>query len=279
MKKTLFLSMCLMSGIMTGFSQTMTEWDDVSVTSLNRVQSHDLSIPFTDAVAAHSLDLSQSPYFLDLNGTWQFRWSALPSQVPTGFYADDYDVSSWDQITVPMPWQMYGVRNGKKWDKPLYVNTRYPFTYTSDYSVMASRPDYYTYNESMKNPVGCYRRTFTLPEGWLGRKTFLRFNGAGHGYYVWVNGQFVGYAEDSYLPSEFDVSDFVREGENNVSVQIYRFTSGSFLECQDYWRLTGITRDVYLWSAPQQRIGDFFFQTTSLNASGTSGKARLQVSL
>ena len=277
--KKLFLLQCLLMGTLATFSQTMNEWDDVSITSLNRIQSHDLSIPFDDAENAHSLDLSKSPYFLDLNGTWKFRWSALPSKVPAGFYADNFDVSSWDNITVPMPWQMYGVRNGKSWDKPLYVNTRYPFTYTDNYSVMASRPSDYTYNESMKNPVGCYRRTFTLPEGWLGRKTFLRFNGVGHGYYVWVNGQFVGYAEDSYLPSDFDVSSFVREGENNVSLQVYRFTSGSFLECQDYWRLTGITRDVYLWSAPEQRIADFFFQTTNLSSTGTSGQARLQVTL
>lgn len=279
MKKHTLLPLCLLLGTMASLSQTMTEWDDVSVTSLNRIQSHDLSIPFDDAEKAHSLDLSKSPYFLDLNGTWKFRWSALPSKVPSGFFADDYDVSGWDNITVPMPWQMYGVRNGKSWDKPLYVNTRYPFTYTDNYSVMASRPDYYTYNEQMKNPVGCYRRTFTLSEGWIGRKTFLRFNGAGHGYYVWVNGQFVGYAEDSYLPSDFDISSMVREGENNISVQIYRFTSGSFLECQDYWRLTGITRDVYLWSAPEQRIGDFFFKTTTLNSSGTGGRASLQVTL
>ena len=272
-----FLCLCLFSTF--AFSQTMTEWDDVSVTSVNRIQSHDLSIPFDEVEDAHSLDLSRSPYYLDLNGTWKFRWSALPSKVPAGFYADNYDVSSWDDITVPMPWQMYGVRKNKSWDKPLYVNTRYPFTYTSDYSVMASRPGDYTYNEQMKNPVGCYRRTFTLPVGWLARKTFLRFNGAGHGYYVWVNGQFVGYAEDSYLPSDFDISNFVREGENNVSVQVYRFTSGSFLECQDYWRLTGITRDVYLWSAPETRIGDFFFQTTSLSSSGTSGQGKLQVTL
>ena len=277
--KKLLLLLCYQLGILASVAQTMMEWDDVSITSLNRVQSHDLSIPFDDEEAAHTLDLSHSPYFLDLNGTWQFRWSTMPSKAPLGFWADDYDVSLWEEITVPMPWQMYGVRNGKSWDKPLYVNTRYPFTYTSDYSVMASRPSDYTYNEQMKNPVGCYRRTFTLPEGWIGRKTFLRFNGAGHGYYVWVNGQFVGYAEDSYLPSDFDVTDCVREGENNVSVQVYRFTSGSFLECQDYWRLTGITRDVYLWSAPQQYIGDFFFQTTSLSSSGTSGQARLQVTL
>ena len=279
MKKPLFLLLCISFACTTFHAQTMNEWDDVSVTSLNRVTSHDLSIPFAEAEAAHSLDLSRSPYYLDLNGTWKFRWSALPSKAPSGFYADGYDVSSWDNITVPMPWQMYGVRNNKSWDKPLYVNTRYPFTYTDNYSVMASRPDYYTYNESMKNPVGCYRRTFTLPEGWMGRKTFIRFNGAGHGYYVWVNGQFVGYAEDSYLPSDFDITGAVREGENNVSVQVYRFTSGSFLECQDYWRLTGITRDVYLYSTPEQRIGDFFFYTTSLNSNGTSGQARLQVTL
>ena len=269
--------MCL--GTLTVPAQTMNEWDDVNVTSVNRVLSHDLSIPFSDAEAAHSLDMSRSPWFLDLNGTWKFRWCALPSRVPSGFYADNYNVSSWDNITVPMPWQIYGVRNNKSWDKPLYINTSYPFTYTSDYSVMGSRPSNWTYNESMKNPVGCYRRTFTLPEGWTGRKTFIRFNGAGHGYYVWVNGQFAGYAEDSYLPSDFDVTDFVREGENNVSVQVFRFTSGSFLECQDYWRLTGITRDVYLWSAPEQRISDFFYYTTSLSANGTSGQGRLQVTL
>ena len=279
MKKPILFLMCLIPCAFPAFAQTMTEWDDVNVTSLNRVQSHDLSIPFDDAEAAHSLDMSRSPWFLDLDGTWKFLWSALPSKVPTGFYADGYDVSSWDDITVPCPWQVYGVRHSKSWDKPLYVNTRYPFTYTSDYSVMASRPDNYTYNEQMKNPVGCYRRSFTLPEGWQGRRTFLRLNGAGHGYYVWVNGQFAGYAEDSYLPSDFDVTDFVREGENNVSLQVYRFTSGSFLECQDYWRLTGITRDVYLYSTPQQRIGDFFFTTTSLSSAGTSGQGRVQVTL
>lgn len=280
MKKILPLfPLCFILSTSVAISQTLTEWDDVSVTSLNRVASHDLSIPYADAEAAHSLDLSRSPYYLDLNGTWKFRWSALPSKVPTGFYADSYDVSSWDNITVPCPWQVYGVRNGKAWDRPLYINTRYPFTYTDDYSVMGTRPDNYTYNEQMKNPVGCYRRSFTLPEGWQGRRTFLRLNGAGHGYYVWLNGQFVGYAEDSYLPSDFDVTDYVRQGENNVSLQVYRFTSGSFLECQDYWRLTGITRDVYLWSAPQQHIADFFYCTTSLGSTGTSGQGRLKVTL
>ncbi len=278
MKKNLFLLFSFVA--LAASSQEMTEWDDVSVTSLKRVQSHDLSIPFADADSAHTLDMNLSPYFLDLNGTWKFRWSALPTKVPSGFYADNYNASSWDNITVPMPWQVYAARNNKSWDKPLYVNTSYPFKYNSStYSVMADRPSNWTYNNDRKNPVGCYRRTFTLPEGWLGRKTFVRFNGAGHGYYVWVNGQFAGYAEDSYLPSDFDISDMVREGENNISVQVFRFTSGSFLECQDYWRLTGIMRDVFLWSAPEQRIADFFYYTTSLSTAGTSGQGRLQVSL
>ena len=124
MKIRLLPLICLYFSSFAAFSQTMTEWDDVNTTSLNRILSHDLSIPFADAEDAHSLDLSRSPWFLDLNGTWKFRWSALPSKVPSGFYADEFDVSSWDNITVPMPWQMYGVRNGKSWDKPLYINTR-----------------------------------------------------------------------------------------------------------------------------------------------------------
>ena len=279
MKKYISLLLSLFLSTFVALPQSMTEWDDVSVTSLNRVESHDLGIPYDDEEAARSLDMSRSPWFLDLDGTWKFRWSALPSKVPTGFYADDFDASAWDDITVPQPWQIYGIRHGKNWDKPLYINTRYPFTYTADYSVMATRPSNYTYNEQMKNPVGCYRRMFTLPDGWTGRKTFLRLNGAGHGYYVWVNGQFVGYAEDSYLPSDFDVTNCVRQGENNVSIQVFRFTSGSFLECQDYWRLTGITRDVYLWSAPEQHIADFFFQTTTLSSAGTSAQGKLQVTL
>ena len=280
MKRNLLLSLAVIMGT-AGIvkAQTMKEWDDVSVTSINRVESHDLSIPFADVAKAKTMDMAQSPYFLDLDGTWKFHWSALPTGVPEGFYASGYDDSVWDDITVPYPWQVYGVRNDKSWDKPLYVNTRYPFTFTSDYSVMADRPDDYTYNNAMKNPVGCYRRTFTLPDGWTARQTYIRFNGAGHGYYLWVNGEFVGYAEDSYLPSDFDISDKVHEGVNTVAVQCYRFTSGSFLECQDYWRLTGITRDVYLYSAPKNRIGDFFFRTTALSSGNTSATATLDVSL
>ena len=114
---------------------------------------------------------------------------------------------------------------------------------------MASRPTDYTYNNNMKNPVGSYRREFTLPANWDGRDIFVRFNGAGPGYYLWVNGQQVGYSEDSFLPSEFNITDYLISGTNVIAVQVYRFTSGSFLECQDFWRFSGIHRDVFLWSA------------------------------
>ena len=247
------------------FAQSMTEWDDVRKTSLKREQAHTLVMT----------DQQQS-----LNGTWKFRWVPDPSKQPSNFFTMDFNDSAWDKIDVPSSWQVYGVQNGKSWDKPLYINERYPFTYDANYSVMADRNDNWTYNNSMKNPVGHYRRHFTVPADWQNDDVFLRFNGAGHGYYVWVNGQFAGYAEDSYLPSEFRVTDYVNfGGDNVVAVQVYRFTSGSFLECQDYWRLTGITRDVILWAAPKNRIEDFFFRTTALSNDNTSASAEIDVTL
>ncbi len=266
-------------------AQTLKEWDDISVTSLNRQRAHTLDIPVasaSQAAAAYTPTnaLEASPYFLSLNGTWKFQWVGTPDKASGTFFQDRFDASGWDEIEVPSSWQVYGLRHNKQWDKPLYVNTRYPFTYDRQtWSVMTDRPNDFTYHGDMANPVGSYRREFTLPQDWKGRDVFIRFNGAGHGYYVWVNGQFVGYAEDSYLPSEFKITDKVRAGVNNVSVRIYRFTSGSFLECQDYWRLTGITRDVYLWSAPKTRIHDFFFRTTALANNNTEASAALTVNI
>ena len=267
------------------YSQTLQEWDDVKITSINRLEARTLDIPLAsaaDAAKAYTPTnaLEDSPYFLTLNGIWKFQWVKEPQSADNKFFQDKYDVSGWDEIEVPSSWQVYGLRHGKQWDKPLYVNTGYPFTYNNKtWSIMADRPEYFTYNNEMKNPVGSYRREFTLPENWKGRDVFLRFNGAGHGYYVWVNGEFVGYAEDSYLTSEFDVTDKLHAGVNNIAVRIYRFTSGSMLECQDYWRLTGITRDVYLWSAPKTHIEDFFFRTTELKDGNTSAESVLTVNV
>lgn len=262
MYKTVFMTLGLLAGLSLT-AQTMTEWDDVSVTSVNREEATVLSVPVAEpGQIGENGGVALSPYSMSLNGTWKFKWSPLPSGVPVGFEDAGYDTSGWDDITVPYPWQVYGVRNGKNWDRPLYVNTSYPFTYdNTTFSVMAPRPGDWTYNDAMKNPVGCYRREFTLPADWSGREIYARFNGVGHGFYLWVNGTYIGYSEDSYLPAEFKITDAVRPGKNIVAVEVFRFTSGSFLECQDYWRLTGIMRDVSVWSAPKSQIRDFFFTT------------------
>ena len=237
-------------------AQTFREWDDPQVLQLNRETAHTLELPQT---ATSYQPIEDSPYGISLNGTWQFQWQSNPEAKP----------QEWTEITVPCPWQIYGWRNNKQWDKPLYVNTGYPFRYDRDsWSVMADRPGDWTYTGDMKNPVGTYKRTFEIPKAWKGRDIFVRFNGAGHGYYVWVNDRFVGYAEDSFLPSEWKITPYVKsKGENTIVVKCYRFTSGSFLECQDYWRLTGIERDVLLWSAPKDRIKDYFFRTPTLNSA------------
>ncbi len=275
----LTIALTSLSALTVVQAQTMKEWDDVTITHVNREAAHTLSIPVADEAAVDANSMETSPYYQSLNGTWKFRWTSNPSSRPRGFEAATYDDSSWDDIDVPSTWQVYGIRHNKSWDKPLYCNVAYPFSFDkTTFSVMADRPSWFTYNNNMKNPVGSYRRTFTIPSEWQERDVFVRFNGAGHGYYVWVNGNYAGYAEDSYLPSEFKITDYLTEGTNTIAVQVYRFTNGSLIEAQDYWRLTGITRDVFLWSAPKTQIRDFYI-TNTLNTSYTSAQVSVETDI
>ena len=248
-----------------GVAVSGNEWDNPSVTSVNRELAHTLAVPEGQS--------------LSLDGVWKFRWVPSPATAPRDAFSSSYDDTSWDDIDVPSSWQVYGLHKGKAWDKPLYCNVAYPFSFdASTYSVMAARPGYFTYSGTMTNPVGTYRRHFTLPEGWTSRDVYARFNGVGHGYYLYVNGACVGYSEDSYTPSEFRITDYVHEGDNVISLQVYRFTSGSFLECQDYWRLTGIQRHCMLWSAPKTQIRDYFF-TTDLDDTYTDADVSLRTTI
>ena len=231
---------------------------------MNKETACQTAIPFADEGQALRLSIEESPYYQTLNGTWKFHWVADPEKRPKDFFKPDYDVSDWDNIKVPATWQIEAVRHNKPWDKPLYCNTIYPFC---DYSkgvqwpnVIQPRPADYTF-ANMPNPVGSYRREFTLPTSWKGRDVFIRFNGVEAGFYLWLNGKKVGYSEDSYLPAEFNLTPYLQEGKNTLAVEVYRFTDGSFLECQDFWRFSGIFRDVFLWSAPRTQIRDFFFRT------------------
>ena len=258
---------------------TGKEWDDPLKTSVNREKAHTVSIPMGSEANAANTDMSVSPYHQSLDGKWKFNWVKQPSSAKDAWCAKDFNDASWTDIDVPSSWQVWGLHNNKSWDKPLYCNTQYPFEYDrTTFSVMAERPGWFTYNGNMPNPVGTYRRHFTVPADWQGRDVYVRFNSVGHGYYLWVNGERVGYSEDSYLPSEFNITEYLVEGDNTIALQVYRFTSGSFLECQDYWRLTGIHRHCFLWSAPKTQIRDFFF-TTDLDASYKNAMANVKVTV
>ena len=258
---------------------TGTEWDNPDITSVNREAAHTLAIPMATEQGVRSNDFRESPYNQSLDGTWKFMWVKNPSLAQNMLCKKDLNDSSWGTIDVPASWQVYGIHNNKNWDKPLYCNVAYPFSFNENtFSVMAGRPGWFTYSGDMTNPVGTYRRTFTIPAEWAGRDVYVRFNGVGHGYYLWVNGQRVGYSEDSYLPSEFNITPYLTEGENVMALQVYRFTSGSFLECQDYWRLTGIQRHCFLWAAPKSQLRDYFF-TTDLDDNYVNAKAKVQVKL
>ena len=179
---------------------------------------------------------------MTLSGEWAFKWSASPGERPVDFYRTDFEVSGWDRIPVPSNWQMegYGI--------PIYTNVKYPFP----------KDDFRAPQDW--NPVGSYRRTFTVPEGWdrgTGNRIFLHFEGVDSAFYVWINGRQVGYSQGSRTPAEFDVSDFLIPGTNQIAVEVYRWSDASFLEDQDFWRLSGIFRDVYLWTAKPVRLQNF----------------------
>ena len=276
MKKSIF-SIAALTFALTAVAQTGNEWDDPQITSVNRETAHTVALPMANEADVAKNDLTLSPYYQSLDGVWKFQWVNTPSKA---MCAKEYNDAAWTDIDVPSSWQVWGLHNNKLWDKPLYCNVAYPFSYNeSTYSVMADRPGWFTYNSNMPNPVGTYRRHFNITADWLnGHDVYVRFNGVGHGFYLWVNGQRVGYSEDSYVPAEFNITDYLVEGDNMMALQVYRFTSGSFLECQDYWRLTGIQRHCFLWAAPKTQIRDYFF-TTDLDNTYTNAKANVKVTI
>ena len=263
--KVLKKTINLMTGAMLLVSPNIIaqdEWNDVNVTKVNREEAKVISISFADEQQVTTKRTEESPYYMSLNGVWKFKWVPEPEQKPETFFETSFDVNSWDNIDVPAVWQIYGMRNNKNWDPPVYTNITYPFTYNREtYQVQEKPREDWTYNSKMKNPVGSYRRDFTVPSEWNGRDVYIRFNGVTAGFYLWVNGQKVGYSEDSQLPAEFNITEYLQPGKNTLALQVYCFTTASLLEDQDFWRFTGIHRDVYLWSAPKTQIRDFFFQT------------------
>ncbi|RME77237.1 MAG: DUF4981 domain-containing protein, partial [Chloroflexi bacterium] len=225
---------------MTTHFKLSNDWENPQVVGINRLPAHAPLIPFPDDDSALSLRRENSPFFHLLNGPWQFRLVANPQAAPANFFHPEFDTADWDQVDVPGNWTMQG------YDRPIYTNVKMP---------IPPDPPRVPYAD---NPTGLYRRRFTLPPHWAGRRVFICFEGVESAFYLWLNGRQVGYSQDSRLPAEFDLTPYLQPGENTLAVMVIRWSDGSYLEDQDHWWMAGIYRDVYLYAAPQLHLFDCF---------------------
>lgn len=229
------------------------EIQNPEVFNINKEPYHATLMPYANLNEALTANRQASTFCRSLNGMWKFNWVSWPQARPVDFYKTTYDVSSWKEIPVPSCWQLLG------YGTPYYRNLGY--TFKRDYpSVMSTPPKNFTAYEE-RNPVGSYRRDFDVPAEWNGREIFLTFDGVDAGFFLWINGEKVGYSENSRNAAEFDVTKYVKPGKNMVAVEVYRYTTGSYLEDQDMFRLSGIIRNVTIWSSPKLHIRDFFVKT------------------
>ena len=241
MKRLTAIFLCTLA---YGAATAADGWDapaDQHVNALRRLPARATSYSYKTPQDALAGDRAQSR-MMPLDGVWKFRFAEDAAQSPEGFWQPGADLGNWDEIEVPSCWEMQG------YGYPIYTNIPYPFEF---------RPPSITRD----NPTGCYVRKFTVPRSWEGDRVVLHFGGVYSGYYVWVNGTLAGYAEDSCLPSEFDVTGLLRPGENTLAVKVFKWTDGSYLEDADHWRMAGIHREVYLAAKPDVAIGDFGVRT------------------
>lgn len=217
----------------------INDWENPQLQGRGREPAHANSIPYETREEAIRGLWTRSAFTRSLNGTWRFAFAPNPDSAPKDFHLPDSSVDDWDSIQVPGNWQLQG------YDIPYYTDVQLPFP--PDDVPRVPRDD---------NPTGCYRRSFAIPEEWHNRQIFLRFDGVDSAFHVWVNGVAVGFSKDSRSPAEFNITAYLRAGENTLAVRVYRWSDGTYLENQDMWRLSGIFRDVYLWSAPNIRMRD-----------------------
>ena len=237
MKRQIFLLSLLSS--LTVAAQEHHDWEDNHVLQINREPARAYFIPY---------DKQKGDRQLSLNGTWAFRWTKTPDERIKDFYRTDYDVASWKTLSVPANWEVNG------YGTPIYISAGYPFKIDPPYVMKEPKKEWTTYEE--RNPTGQYKRTFTLPDGWQKGQTFLRFEGVMSAFYVWINGEKVGYSQGSMEPSEFSVTPYIKKGINQIAIEVYKYCDGSYLEDQDFWRFGGIHRDVLLYHTPDIRLRD-----------------------
>ncbi|MGM8361980.1 glycoside hydrolase family 2 TIM barrel-domain containing protein [Flavobacterium sp. ARAG 55.4] len=231
----LFLSLSI-------FSQ-QNEWENPAVNQINKMAAHATFYSYENEALAKENNREKSSWFQSLNGDWKFSWAPKPADASTSFQENNFNTSSWKNIDVPSNWEMrgYGI--------PIYTNSTYPFF--SDFPFINHHD----------NPVGHYVKTFDLNDSWKDKDVILHFGGVSSAFYVWVNGTFVGYSEDTRLPSEFDITKHLVKGKNKIAVKVYRWSDGSYLEAQDHWRMSGIEREVFLQAVPKVRLSNFTVRT------------------
>ncbi len=236
-----------------GFADVPSEIEDPRVTHRNKLPPRGSFWPQPELETAKTSSYGESPWVRSLNGKWKFQWAKDPSHRPKTFWRDDYDTSDWDEIPVPSTWERegYGV--------PLYVNIKYPFKVDPP-RVMGEPPESYTTHKN-RNPVGSYVREFQVPDSWKGKPLILHFGGVRSAMFVWLNGKKVGYSQGSRLPAEFDITELVLPGANRLAVEVYKYSDASYIEDQDFWRLSGIYRDVFLCALPRVGLWDVYAQS------------------
>jgi beta-galactosidase len=220
------------------------DWENQQLTGINNEPPHATFYPYADVASALNNDPSLSPFYKSLNGRWKFSWSENPDKRPKDFYTDGFNDSGWKEIDVPATIEMQG------YSYPIYVNQSYEFEGFMKPAPPKVPQDY--------NPVGSYRTEFLVPEGWKGRQVFLHFGAVKSFMYAYLNGTRIGMGKDGKTPVEFNITPYLKEGTNLLAVEVFRWSDGTYLECQDMWRMSGINRDVYLYSTPTTRIRDFF---------------------
>lgn len=250
-------------------SEAVRDWENPGLLAMGKEPPHATMCPFPDARSACALAVEESRYARSLNGDWAFHWAPHPDQRPLDFYRREFAAKGWGTIPVPSVWELQG--HGT----PIYANVMYPHPRQPPL-ILAEVPEAYTARRE-PNAVGSYRRWFTVPRGWAGRQVFLRFEGVASAFYVWVNGTRVGFSKDSRGGAEFDVTPYLRAGRNLLAVEVYKWCDGSYLEGQDFWRLAGIFRDVWLSARAPVHVRDFHAQAEF--ADEAAGDAQLTVAV
>ena len=229
------------------------DWENPHVFGINKEPARAHYVPFADEASA-GRNGTESERVQSLNGQWKFHWVKRPDLRPVDFYKPDFDVSGWKEIPVPSNWEMQG------YGTPIYTNITYPFK--RDWPKVTETPDDHSWTSyDQRDPVGSYRREFTLPDSWNTRQTYLVFYGVNSAYYVWINGEKVGYSQDARMTSEYNITKYLKPGKNTIAVEVYRWCDGSYMEDQDFWRMSGIYRNVVLMSRPAVHVRDFQVQT------------------